>query len=138
MSRRNTFIWYLLNYICFVHTRVLGYTVISPLTGKKRSNPPLTSILSHHQDTNHPVSFENFKMLSSSSFEYELLLHESLVISKLKPWLSPTSFALTSVNFILWPPSGVTFASQHFGKTCPLSTVVHQDSSRNHWPSSRF
>ena len=62
--------------------------LISSLTGKKHSNPPLTSILSHHQETNHPVSFEDFKILSSSLFEYELLLHESLLISKFKPSLN--------------------------------------------------
>ena len=39
-----------------------------------------------HQDTNNPVSFKNFKILSFSSFEYELLLHESPLIRKLKPF----------------------------------------------------
>ena len=58
------------------------------ITGKKCYNPPHTSILSHHRDKNHPVSFEDFKILSSSSFEYDLLLHESLLISKLKPSLN--------------------------------------------------
>ena len=71
-----------------LHTRVSEHMGISPLTGKKRSNPPLTGILSYHQDTNHPVSFEDFKILSSSSFEYKLLLHESLLRSKLKPSLN--------------------------------------------------
>ena len=67
-----------------LHTRVSERMGISPLTGKKRSNPPLKHSLSHHQNANHPVSFEDFKILSCSSFEYELLLHESLLISKLK------------------------------------------------------
>ena len=60
-------------------TRVSEHMGISPLTGKKRPNSFLTSILSRHQDANHPVSFEDFKILSSSSFEYELLQHESLL-----------------------------------------------------------
>ena len=56
-----------------------------PLTGKKRSNTPLTSILSHHEDTSHPIFFfEDFKTLSSSSFKYKLLLHERMPLSKLK------------------------------------------------------
>ena len=67
-----------------LHTCVSEHMGISPLNGKKRSNSPLTSILSHCQDTNRPVSSDDFKILSSSSFEYELLLHESLLISKLK------------------------------------------------------
>ena len=69
-------------------TRASEHIGLSPLTGKKRSNPSLTSILSHQQDTNHPVSFEDLKKLSSSSFEYELLLLESLLISILKPSLN--------------------------------------------------
>ena len=60
---------------------------ISPLTAKKGSNP-LTSILSYRQDTNHPVSFEDFKVHSSSSLEYELFRHDSLLISKFKPSLT--------------------------------------------------
>ena len=61
---------------------------ISPLTGKKRTNPPLTSILSHHRDTGHQVSFDDFKILSSCPFESELLLRESLLIRNLKPSLN--------------------------------------------------
>ena len=34
------------------------------------------------------ISFEDFKILSSSSFEYELLLQETLLISELKPSLN--------------------------------------------------
>ena len=56
---------------------------------RKRCNY-LTSNLDSHfsQDTNHPFSFEDFKILSSSPFEYELFLHESLLISKLKSSLN--------------------------------------------------
>ena len=67
-----------------LHTRVSEHMGISPVTGKKRSNLLLTSILSHHQDTNHLVSFKDFNIVSYSSFDCELLLHESLLISKLK------------------------------------------------------
>ena len=57
---------------------------------KKRTNPPLTSILSHHRDTGHPVSFDDFKILSSCPFESELLLRESLLIRNLKSSLNAT------------------------------------------------
>ena len=71
-----------------LHTRVANHMGISPLTGKKYSNPPLTSILSHHRDTGHPVSFDDFKIISTCNFEAELLLRETLLIREHKPSLN--------------------------------------------------
>ena len=71
-----------------LYTRIFDHMGISLLTGKKHTNPPLTSILSHHHDTDHPVSFDDFKILSSCPFEFELLLRESLLIRNLKPSLN--------------------------------------------------
>lgn len=63
-----------------LHKRVSKLIGLSPFTGRTRTNPPLTSILSHHLDTSHPVSFDDFKIISSCSFESKLLLCESLLI----------------------------------------------------------
>ena len=65
-------------------------TSISALTGKKRVNPPPTSILSHHchTHTGHPVSPDDFTILSSSSFNSELVVRESLLIRKPNPRLN--------------------------------------------------
>ena len=41
----------------------------------------------HHQATGHPVSPDDFSILSTCSSSFELLLRESLLISKLKPTL---------------------------------------------------
>ena len=70
-----------------LHTRISEHLGISALTGKKRVNPPPTSILSHHCDTGHPVSPDDFTILSSS-FNSELLVRESLLIRKLNPLLN--------------------------------------------------
>ena len=62
-----------------LHTRIKEHLGISALTGKKRVNPP-TSTLSRHCDTGHPVSPDDFTILSSSSFNSELLVRESFLI----------------------------------------------------------
>ena len=71
-----------------LHTRISDHMGISPLTGNRRVNPSPTSILSHHIETGHPISFSDFKILSSSPSASELLLKESLLINKLKPILN--------------------------------------------------
>ena len=52
-----------------LHTRAFDHVAISAFTGKRRTSSPPTSILSHHQTTGHPVTLDDFKMLSSCSFE---------------------------------------------------------------------
>ena len=73
-----------------LHTRISDHLGVSALTGKKRVNPPLTSILSHHHDTGHSVSHNDFSILSSapSNSSTELLVRESLLIHKLNPSLN--------------------------------------------------
>ena len=60
--------------------RILG---ISPITGKPSSNPPMSSIFSHLKTTGHSASFDDFQIL-----DCEIMIHESLLISKLKPTLN--------------------------------------------------
>ena len=69
-------------------TRISEHLGISALNGKKTVNPPPISILSHHCDTGHPVSPDDFTILSSSPFNSELLVRESLLIRKLNPSLN--------------------------------------------------
>ena len=65
-----------------LHTRVSEHLGISPitLTGKPSSNPPMSSIFSHLKTTGHSASFDDFQILSSSSDDCELMIHESLLI----------------------------------------------------------
>ena len=84
-----------------LHTRVSEHLGISPLTGKPSSNPPMSSIFSHLKTTGHTASFDDFQILSSCSDDCEIVIHESLLISKLKPTLNTfraTLFHLTFFN----------------------------------------
>jgi hypothetical protein len=71
-----------------LHTRVSEHLGISALTGKTSSSPQLTSIFSHLSHSGHTASLVDFKILSSCSSPDELLVRESLLISKLKPTLN--------------------------------------------------
>ena len=74
-----------------LHTRISENLGISVLTGRKQVNPLPTSILSQYCYTWHPVSPDDVTILSSSSFNSELLVRESLlclIIRKLNPSLN--------------------------------------------------
>ena len=71
-----------------LHTRVCEHLSISALTGNKSSKLKLTSILQHLNNTGHTASIDVFKILSSCPSSDELMIHESLLISKLKPSLN--------------------------------------------------
>jgi hypothetical protein len=60
----------------------------TPITGQPSSSPVMSSIFSHINTTGHSDNFDDFKILSSCSDTCELLIHESLFISKLKPSLT--------------------------------------------------
>jgi hypothetical protein len=70
-----------------LHTLVSEHLGISALTGKTSSSPQLTSIFSHLSHSGHTASLDAFKILFCSSPD-ELLVRESLLISKLKPTLN--------------------------------------------------
>ena len=63
---------------------------MSALTEKKLGRHSLSAISHHHCDTGHPVTPNDFSILTSSSTSIELLLRESLLINKLKPSLNAT------------------------------------------------
>ena len=73
---------------------------ISAFTGKSLSKPPFSNIRDPHQTSGHPISPDDFSVLSTCSSPFELLLRESLLISKLKPSLNAnlTSMPLTLYN----------------------------------------
>ena len=68
-----------------LHTRVSEHLGISPVRGRPSSSPVMSSILSHLNSTGHSASFDDFKILSSCTHTGELMIHESLLICKLKP-----------------------------------------------------
>ena len=71
-----------------LHVRISEHLEISPITGKPSSSPVMSSILSHLNTTDHSANFDDFTILSSCSNTSELMIHESLLISKLKPSLN--------------------------------------------------
>ena len=71
------------------HKRISEHMGISGSTGKPLSKPPFSNIRDHHQSSGHPISSDDFSILSSCSSSFELLLRESLLISKRKPSLMP-------------------------------------------------
>ena len=85
---------------CHLHTRASNHMGISPLTGKKYSNPQLTSVLSHHRATGHPVSFNDFKILSTCNSKSELLSRETLLIRSFKPSLN-ANIGTAPLSFII-------------------------------------
>jgi hypothetical protein len=61
---------------------------VSPLTGKERSISTMSSILAHKHMHKHPLSASDFKILSSGTSEWDLLIRESPLISQLNPVLN--------------------------------------------------
>ena len=70
-----------------LHTRISEHLGISP-TGKPSSSPVMSNIFSHLNSTGHSANFDDFEILSSCSDTCELLILESLLISKPKPSLN--------------------------------------------------
>ena len=71
-----------------LHTRVSEHMGLTPITGQPSSSPVMSIIFSYFNTTGHSANFDDFKIPSSCSYTCELLIHESLLISKLKPSLN--------------------------------------------------
>ena len=67
-----------------IHTRISEHMGVSPLTGKERSISTMSSILAHKHIYKHPVSTSDFKIPSSATSKWDLLIREHLLISQLK------------------------------------------------------
>ena len=65
----------------YIHTRISEQMGVSPLTGKERSISTMSSILAHKHMHKHTVYASDFKILSSGTSEWDLLIRESLLIS---------------------------------------------------------
>ena len=85
-----------------IHKRISDHKGISVIQAKKPSNPSLSSILSHHRETDHPLSFNDFSILSSFSSSFELSLQENILNKEIKPSVNSniSSFSLSLFQFI--------------------------------------
>ena len=61
---------------------------ISAYTGNKISPTSLCSELTHSKHTGYPISYDDFSILASGTSQLDVLIRESLLISKLKPSLN--------------------------------------------------
>ena len=73
---------------CHLHTKESEHLGIFALTGKPSSSPVMSSVFSHLNSNGHSADFDDFEILFSCSDTYELMIHESLLIYKLKPFLN--------------------------------------------------
>jgi hypothetical protein len=71
-----------------LHTRVSEHLGITPITDKQCKNPPQSRIFSRLTSKGHTASIDDFEILASCSDDQELLIHESFLISKMKPSLN--------------------------------------------------
>ena len=92
-----------------LHTRVPEHLGLTPITGQPSSSPVMSSIFSHLNTTGHSADFDDFEILSSCSDNCELLIHESRLISKLKPSLLTSRATLFRLTFCNLPLSSVLF-----------------------------
>ena len=89
-----------------VHNRTIQQGDKKKTDTKPSSSPVMSSIFSHLNSTGHSANFDDFEILSSCSDTCELMIHESLLISKLKqsnPLLTcrAAQFRLTFYNCFL-------------------------------------
>ena len=80
-----------------LHVRISDHVGISAYTGNKISQTSLSSVLMHSKHTGHPISYDDFSVLASGTSQFDVLIHESLLTSKLKPSLNKNirSFSLS-------------------------------------------
>ena len=77
-------------YSALQDTRISEHLGISPLNGKKLTCSSLSAIQAHIRITCQPTSFEDFSIMSYCNSSSELLIKESLHISKFAPELNET------------------------------------------------
>ena len=61
---------------------------ISAYISNKISQTGLSSVLNHSKHTGYPISRDGFSVLASSTSQFDVLVRESLLISKLKSSLN--------------------------------------------------
>ena len=74
--------------------RVGEHSGISPLTNKWSKSKKSTAVKDHMLICDQPVSFDDFKVLASSNFEFHLKTKESLSIMRDQPGLNKNEASL--------------------------------------------
>ena len=71
-----------------LHVRISDHMGISAYIGNKISQTGLSCVLTHSKHTGHPISYDDFSILVSGTSQFDVLIGESLLISRLKPSLN--------------------------------------------------
>ena len=74
--------------------RYRNHRGVSTRTGQPLTKPEFSAIRDHSLEQDHVFTYRDFKILNSANFRSDLLILESLYISKMKPELNNTSTAL--------------------------------------------
>ena len=85
---------------CFFKVRVGEYSSISPLTNKRPKSKKSIAVKVHMLICDQPVSFDYFKLLASSNFEFHLKIKESLLISHDQPIMNKNESSLPLHLFV--------------------------------------
>ena len=86
-----------------LHVRISDHMAISAHTGNKISQTSISSVLTHSKHTGHPISYDDFSVLASGTLQFDVLICESWLISRLKPSLN----TLSLTNYL--PPLSTPF-----------------------------
>ena len=74
--------------------RYRNHKGVSTRTGRPLTKPEFSAIRDHSLEYDHVFTYTDFKILASANYRSDLLISESLYISKMKPELNNTSTAL--------------------------------------------
>jgi hypothetical protein len=77
----------------------------------------MSSILAHKHRHKHPVSASDFKILSSGTSEWDLLIRESLLISQLNPVLNANIIDLPLLSYFSYVILTLTILTMHLTLT---------------------
>ena len=72
----------------WIKHRYLEHRGLSLRTGMPLSRPSHSAIREHSQVNNHPYTYQNFRILTTASNRLDLVISESILITKMKPELN--------------------------------------------------
>ena len=89
-----------------LHTRIFEQMDISAHTGNATSHSTsLPNIVAHKRESGHPISFDDFSVLTSGHSQFDTLIRKSLLIVKINPVVNVRirSFPLMLCWYIYFP-----------------------------------
>ena len=102
-----------------LHVRIYDHIGISTYIGNKIAQTGLSSVLTHRKHAGHLISYDDFSVLASGTSQFDVLIREILLVSKLKPSLNNyiRFFRLYfnfTISYLLTPLSSCLSNIQHY------------------------